>query len=107
MGYITVQSVFPSLTFPEQETYAKCAAPFAAAITVGALRCSPTMSEDGDLPSEEEMLESFLATNADMGAILEAIQCCSAFDEYALGSWTPLGPTGGCAGGEWTLTVAL
>lgn len=107
MGYITVQSVFPSSAFPEEEAYAKCSTPFAAAITVGALRCAPVMSENGDLPSEEEMAEAFLATNADMGAILEAIQCCDAFDDYALGSWTPLGPTGGCAGGEWTLTVAL
>lgn len=107
MGYIVVQSVFPTSVFPEEETYAKCATQMAAVLTVGALRCAPTMSEDGSLPGEEEMLEAFLATNADMGAMLEAIQCCDAFDDYALGSWTPLGPTGGCAGGEWTLTVAL
>jgi hypothetical protein len=107
MGYITVQSVFPSSQFPEADPLTQCAAPFAAAITIGALRCYPSMSENGDLPTEDEMLEAFLATNADMGAMLEAIQCCSALEEYALGAWSPLGPTGGCAGGEWTLTVAL
>lgn len=107
MGYITVTSVFPFTTFPNPAEDATCGWEMAATLKVGALRCHPTMGENGELPDVEEMAEAFLSVAADMGALLTAIQCCDAIKEHRIGEWSPLGPGGGCAGGEWTLTVAL
>jgi hypothetical protein len=106
MGFIVVQSVFPSTTFPGAVEFSKCDAPLAAGLQVGALRCVPTLGEQGELPDETDQRESGLALIADMGAIHKAIACCG-IKQYALGSYVPLGPTGGCAGGAWELTVGL
>ena len=106
MGFTVVQTVFPSNAFPGAVEFAKCEAPLAASLQVGALRCAPTIGEGGELPDEGEMLEATLGLISDMGAIHKAIACCG-FREYAIGAYTPLGPNGGCAGGAWDLTVGL
>lgn len=106
MGYVKVNSVFATSTFPGGREFSKCNAYLAVELTVGALRCAPMPDEDGALPSEEEMQESWLATVADMGAIHRAIACCG-FSDYFLGNYEPQGPQGGCVGGEWTVTVLL
>lgn len=106
MGYVKVNSVFATTSFPGPREYTKCNAYLAAEIGVGALRCSPIPTEDGELPTEADMQEAFLAQIADMGAIHRAIQCCG-FADYFLGTYDPQGPNGGCVGGEWTVTVLL
>jgi hypothetical protein len=107
MGYIYVESVYPSSSFPVQDASSRCTVPFAARLGIGALRCAPIADESGALPDVDEMSEAFLGMNADMGAILSAIMCCSAIDEYALEQWRASGPQGGCVGGEWQVVVAL
>jgi hypothetical protein len=105
MGYVTVNAVYPSSSFPTPDTGLTCTAPLAATLTVGALRCLPVGDGDG-MPSDSEMLEVGLTVIADMAALREAIRCCLD-DDYVLGAYTSLGPDGGCVGGQWTLTVAL
>jgi hypothetical protein len=46
---------------------------------------------------------------ADMMAVAEAINCCLApqVAKLQMLRWDPLGPEGGCTGGEWSFTVLV
>ena len=106
MAYARIMEAFQSSNFPNPEdSAAKCQSPLAVGLVVGALRCMP-MAEDGSLPDPDAVMETSIGVIADMTAMLEAIACCD-MGEYALGQYTPLGPQGGCVGGEWTLWVSL
>lgn len=107
MAYVVVERVFVSESLPleAQIRNRTCATPLAVTLRVGALRCVPVADSDGSLPDEEAMLEAGLGIMADMGAIHKAIACC--ISGGYVGGYMPLGPRGGCAGGEWTVTVAL
>ncbi len=106
MGYVTVVTVYPYESFPEQSAYSKCDRPLAATLTIGALRCAPIPAEDGTLPGEVEQTEAALAAIADMDALYSTIVCCK-FAEVSVGAYIPLAAAGGCMGGAWELTVAL
>jgi hypothetical protein len=105
MGYVSVQSVFPSSALPAPDFGTTCEGPLAAQLVVGALRCIPI--GDDEVPDAKDMMEAGLAIIADMGALHEAIACCMGDREYVVGQYDSLGPEGGCAGGQWTVTVAL
>lgn len=114
--WVRVIERFPSGTpFPSRDTSAKSCHPLAWATTlaVGVLRCTPTVNDDGSPPAADAMTASALEMTEDAAILEEALRCC--FAETAgsqlvarliLGAWVPLGPQGGCVGGEWQLTIA-
>jgi hypothetical protein len=106
MGYVAVTSVFKYESFPDAVGFTACDRPLAVTLTVGALRCTPIPSEDGDLPDEMDHAESALGLFADMGALYDAIACCGLRD-VVVGEWTAFPSAGGCGGGAWEVTVAL
>jgi hypothetical protein len=75
-------------------------------IEVGILRYFPIQSEAME---DEDILIASEQQITDMMAIYRAITCCPALTvkDYILGTYTPLGPAGGLAGGQWTLSVGL
>ena len=42
-----------------------------------------------------------------MTALHTAVACCGDQDETVVDQWLPLGPTGGCIGGEWTAWIDI
>lgn len=107
MAYVVLDSMYPSDSLPNPSlTPQHCGSPLAVTFRVGVLRCVPQMEEDGSLPNEEELLEAGLAIVADAAAIWSVVSCCLDEDVF-VGQYTSLGPEGGCAGGEWTVTVGL
>lgn len=107
MGYLQLARVFPSTQFPSQDVLARCRSPLAYQINVGSLRCLPVADQDGSLPDEGAILDAALAVNLDMAAAHYAIECCiDKTSEHMVGQYEPLGPMGGCVGGQWMLTVA-
>lgn len=114
MGYVRLDAMFPSRTFPTPDlAAANCAAPLAARFMVGCFRCVPVMDEAGHAPSETEQAAATGVLYADMAAIYTAIRCCVGdvlhlgWSDVAVGTWQPIGPTGGCAGGQWPVTVRV
>lgn len=99
--------------FPGYDTTQRgnCPALLAVQIGLGVVRCVHTIRDDGTPPTGDEMSEDGEAMLLDMGILLDTIQC----DVRALpgvltlkiGRWTPQGPEGGCAGGEWTAFLAV
>lgn len=84
-------------------------------LEVGVLRCIE-IPEDGEAPNTTQVLTGALQSMSDMNDILCAALSCGAteedpearvFDEIIVGSWAPLGPLGGQAGGVWHFTVEI
>lgn len=105
MGYVRVVNSYRSTDFPNPDITYGCTSPLTVQLAVGALRCVPVADGQGALPNEDTMWESSLGTLADMSALFIAADCCP--KEHMVGEYTPLGPQGGCAGGEWTVWVSL
>lgn len=113
-AWVAVNRIYPSDSFPVETIDAHRCFPrgFAAEVTVGVLRCAATIDDHGQAPSADEVTDDALKVSRDRAVALDAIVCCligpdADPGEYRLGSWTPLGPDGGCVGGTWTVTVAV
>lgn len=84
---------------------------FAADLIVGVLRCAHTLDDQGNPPTVEQVTADAEKVARDRTLIRDAILCDAGprldVGGYRLGGWVPLGPQGGCVGGQWTLTIAL
>jgi hypothetical protein len=100
-----------SLTFAKMGATAvdPCGLTWTATIGLGILRCSSTISDRGEIASAEVVSMETLQMLADEAALCEAIYCCDALplNKFVVTRWDPLGPEGGCVGGEWTMTMQV
>jgi hypothetical protein len=104
-AWVGVDTIFPSKTFPTQDTgTSACGAPLVATVTVGLLRCY-AVKATGESP--EQTLLYMDKQMADMAAMRRAIVCCSNLDQIdvSLGTYTPIGPEGGVYGGTWSVSL--
>jgi hypothetical protein len=74
---------------------------------VGIMRCAPVGDQDGNPPSDEELLAAADLQIADMMAMYRAMACCEALEEFIIETYTPIGPDGVAVGGFWTLSAGL
>lgn len=78
-------------------------------LEVAVIRCVATINDQGVPPSARQMGEDEAMLLRDMGEMQAALQDAELPRDswLTLGSWSPLGPDGGCAGGQWIVTVTL
>lgn len=111
--WVRVVSIHPTgAPYPGQDTRQNCGVLlWAANLAVGVLRCAAVVNDQGQAPSPATLTAEAHRMLADEAALSEAVRCCFAPNhEYlktTLGAWTPLGPDGGCVGGEWALTISV
>ena len=74
-------------------------------IGVGVLRCTPTVDDRGRAPAADDLTGNAGQLLEDMAALAGAVACCAPVMRPLDLAWLPLGPEGGCAGGEWTFGV--
>lgn len=79
---------------------------------VGVVRCEKgRVRDDGKLPRVEDTEADATQQAADADSIWEAFHCCvnrpDSLRDVSLTNWTALGPSGGCVGGQWTITGVL
>lgn len=79
---------------------------------VGIVRCVAGPRNDGSPPSVMDVESDALQQAADSAAIKAAVTDQELTESWGLPavelvSWSPLGPTGGCAGGAWTIRGVL
>lgn len=86
-----------------------CGLEWTATVGVGVLRCSSTVTDRGELAPPEMVSAETIQMLADEAALCQAIYCCNVLplNRYDLTRWDPLGPEGGCVGGEWTMTMQV
>ena len=82
----------------------QCPTGYDFTLGVGVIRCVATVDDRGRAPSAQQITRDGTAGQRDMREIADVLQSYRPVDALAgrLGTWTPLGPDGGCAGGEWT-----
>lgn len=111
--WVRLVNVFPSgRPFPAADSTQPCGIlVLAAQLAVGVVRCAHTIDDNGNPPTPDELTGDALGMTLDASILLSAIQCCKlptpADQLIRVGTWTPLGVEGGCAGGEWSLTAGL
>lgn len=76
-----------------------------ALLAVGVIRCVHVVDDRGVAPTAAELTEDALQMVADLTAIQQAIICDPITTRMM--AWVPLGPQGGCAGGEQRFVVRL
>lgn len=74
-------------------------------LALGIIRCVGVVNDKGKPPTAERITNDGAQMLADLAALQEVITCLG-FTRTVV-AWTPVGPQGGCAGGEWTFTVRL
>ena len=105
MGWVRLMAVFPYDTFPVASIDLRCSRPLAYQVEIGALRCLPQPAE-GTVVDPAVMTEVALSVAADTWALYRAAECCEASDKAIVG-YLPLGPSGGCVGGSWSIFLAV
>lgn len=78
----------------------ECGDRLGAQIAVGIIRCQTGLDalDQGGFPTEDQLTADASQMLLDMAAIFRVL--CDA--GIMIDMWTPLGPKGGCYGGEWT-----
>lgn len=86
-----------------------CPVGYVLTLGISVVRCVATVDDRGRPPSAEQVTMDGHRTTRDMREIANAIQCWRPVDAHVsrLGGWRPLGPSGMCAGGEWTMTLKV
>lgn len=79
---------------------------------IGVVRCElGKMADDGTPPTTDLSEADAVQQAADADAIWNLFNCCEdrpdSLRDLSLVNWTALGPSGGCVGGQWTVTGAL
>ncbi len=86
----------PTKAFP----VSACDYPLGTQIAIGVIRCQTGLEalDQGTFPTESQMTGDADQMLLDMAAIYRVL--CG--QKIMIDTWTPLGPKGGCYGGEWT-----
>ena len=79
---------------------------------IGVVRCEQgSLRDDGSFPPVDLTEADATQQAVDADTIWRALTCCEArsdaLRDLTLVSWTALGPSGGCVGGQWTATGAI
>ena len=86
-----------------------CGGGLTAEIEIGVMRSTPTLTPDGEPPTEADQLLSSQVQIADMLAMHRAVSCCASLQQYdyILSQYRPRGPAGFAVGGTFTVMVGL
>lgn len=114
LAWVRVDNIFSTaVDFPTPDTlsvWTGCG-PMAwgVVLEMGVMRCAPTGSIE-TIPTCDEWTALQYAVMADAKAMRQA--ACCLFNQLdpgslAIGSWSPLPTTGGCAGGVWPVTIQI
>lgn len=106
-GQLWARVVSISPVFQGTTNGVKCPVAYDFTLGVGVIRCVSTVNERGKPPSAKQITADGNAGLRDMRELADILQSYRPVDALTtrLGIWTPLGPDGGCAGGEWTMTM--
>lgn len=103
---------FPAIDVQQRGVGAHCGFHLLAVhIGLGIIRCAATVDDQGNPPTSAEVTADADALLEDMADLLDVLVCESqgtpGIQALKIDRWTPSGPEGGCAGGEWGAYIAL
>lgn len=92
---------------PVYQNGSGCSVAMDVTYSVGLVRCVAVLDDRGRAPRPERITEDGLAAIDDMCTLYSTLDNLKLGHRLNIGNWTPLGPNGGCAGGEWAVTIRL
>jgi hypothetical protein len=106
---VSLESLAPNFAKLGATSLHPCGLEWTATVGIGVLRCSSIVNDSGQLAPADTFTAEALQVLADEAAICQAIYCCEVLplNRYDITRWDPLGPEGGCVGGEWTMTMQV
>lgn len=112
--WVRVSNLVPSgRPWPQPLPAASPCTPEVRAVTMhlGVIRCIATVNDRGQPPTALEVTNDGINALTDAACLYDFL---TALEPPTVGlgmlrvdGWQPLGPMGGCAGGEWTITVGV
>ena len=114
---VQITNLYPSSKFPRNsidEWDDACnTVTWVAELTMTVYRCVSVLAENGTPPTCAQLEADARKIASDRDAMMRALICCDwrrpqpGWDERRIipGSWTPVAPQGGCAGGFMTVLV--
>ena len=109
--WVGIDRIFAYGNFPAPAGVVTCSPMLAADLTIGVLRCAPTLNDQGEAPAAQLLTGSAAQVWEDAYTVITAVSCCLAeagkLRPFVMGNQRPLGPAGGCTGSELKVTVAL
>lgn len=109
--YVRMTDVYPAGPFPDLDRAQKCGVSMTGVfLAVGILRCAHVVDDRGNAPSANEVTSDALQVIEDSAVLYQVLQGLGdvpGVSRYQIGRWTPLGPSGGCTGGEWALSLGV
>ena len=82
---------------------------WAVELGLGTIRCAPTVDDHGNPPTAAELEHAARIEADDRGRLHHTVLCglASVAADLWIGDWLPVGPSGGCVGGELTTIVLV
>ncbi|MEU4406186.1 hypothetical protein AB0F88_16820 [Streptosporangium sp. NPDC023963] len=116
-AWVRVAEIWPTTaTWPQRlAQMEKCPLNlWAVELEMGAYRCAAKIDNRGRFPSAARLTRDAEVVMDDAAAMRRAANCCFRTSEAArqsarrfiVGGWRPLGPEGGCVGGQMSVTVS-
>lgn len=105
--WVRCMGIWPTTSFPQKAKNQNCGTRIMTAqLAVGAIRCVHTINDQGIPPSGAQMTGDAVKIMQDADDMFEGIRD-NFGHPHVVDQWSPLGPDGGCGGGEWQLFVRL
>jgi hypothetical protein len=112
---VNVLQIYPTTQFPTPAVDARRCATYswAALLSMTVFRCAAVQDEKGCPPPCDAQTHDALVAWSDAEAMHRAVLCCflegrdPCDADLVIGTWTPVGPDGGCHGGTLTVTVPV
>ena len=107
--WLRVTSVEPVIS----GAYTPCLIGWNVNIGLGVVRCVAVLDDRGIAPSAAALTADACTILADTSALARAlletggVASVGCVENVTMNTWSPLGPTGGCAGGEWTARLRI
>lgn len=92
---------------PVYQGNSNCAVGMDVTYAVGIVRCVTALDDRGRAPKDTKVTKDGMRTIEDMCTLHTALDGLTLGHRMQIGTWTPLGPNGGCAGGEWAVNIRL
>lgn len=111
-AWVRIGPVFPAdaLLSPLGEPDQRCPLGLIAVqITMGIYRCAPTMDDNGNPPSTEDIAAALAIQLQDRALLFRVARCVMAAGSlsHVIGGWDPIELQGGCMGSQLALTVGV
>lgn len=107
-GQLSLRVISAQPQYPNGTRTAKCGPIYwRVVIGISVLRCASTVNDRGVAPSAKTITDEAVASFEEMARVQTAVEDYLGDRLITFSDWTPQGPSGGCAGGEWTLTMRV